>query len=580
MTDWDITLDGQGFMVVPGSYRATTDGEMATRRERVRLDSFASGVPNGSLSAGRGAWPGPAGTRGIGPGPAARVVMGSIGPAEPKLAASDTDNLFVVTGNGVYRWGRDVTIAPMNRKTLAANASAMVRLNDVLYIAHDAAADVARYDDTTNTLTPSALGAGVKATMLGTFSRGIVLVAPGFPMNLHYWYGNSLSYRRTWKLDGRVLGFVQHGDALIVATDAGLHTLTDSWHQDADPPAPPETLRLTSWGTLSGHLQDEDDFAWMIVYQGRLMTWLGKRVMVYDASGATWEPAGIGGDGTAGAAVVNGWLLTTIVPRDAASVWQLWGYDGSGWWMLDEAMTTNTLDAPTGDGAGKLVTFETGSGVLRVRDIDDLTTPDHLVSPFTLTTPLLELGEQGRDTHWTEVGVDLARPDGEPLGDWSYAIEVPADGGSSWVNAGASTSVSTALASITHSIDRTTCAVLVRVTGSRVTTVGPPPLITAIWADGEQYTLPSRRWQLAIHARDRAVNRAGAADPRSGQQTRQALWSLWESAAPISFHDVDYATNPTLRTVRITAIREDWPRPANAIAPGADTVIEIVMREG
>ena len=40
--------------------------------------------------------------------------------------------------------------------------------------------------------------------------------------------------------------------------------------------APPETLRLTSWGTLSGQLQDTDDFDWMMVYQGRLFAWLGR----------------------------------------------------------------------------------------------------------------------------------------------------------------------------------------------------------------------------------------------------------------------------------------------------------------
>lgn len=578
MSDWDITLDGQGFMVMPDSYRASTAGEARIHRERSRIDDFSTGIGAGGLLSGTGAWHAPAGLAGVGPGPAARSIAGTISTAMPKLTASDTSYLFVVAGNVVYRWNRDVTSAPVNRQTLAANATSLVRLNDALFLAHGAAADIARYDDATNTLTPSALGAGVKATMIGTFSRGIVLVAPGFPMNLHYWYGNSLSYRRTWKLDGRILGFVQHDDALVVATDAGLHILSGSWHQDVDPPAPPETLRLSSWGTLSGQLQDSDDFAWMIVYQGRLIAWLGKRVMVYTSADSTWRPTGLDGESTFGAAVVNGWLLTTIAPRGSATRWQLWGYDGTGWWLLSDASGANTLDDPAGDGAGKLVTFDSGGGNLRAWDIDDRDSPQFLTSPFTFTTPPLTIGDGSRDTRWTRVGIDLARPGVTTIGEWSYELEVSGDGGATWLAAG-STPVSDAIASISLPVDLDSRTLLVRITGTRITTSGPPALITAVWAEGEQQTLPPRRWQLAIHARDRTINRAGAADPRSGQEIREALWTLWRDGSAIPFQDVDDAANPTTRTVRIVAIREDWPRTANAIAPGADTTIEIVLRD-
>ena len=99
---------------------------------------------------------------------------------------------------------------------------------------------------------------------------------------------------------------------------------------------------MTSWGTLSGQLQDADDFSWLIVYQGRLFAWLGKRVVQLDEARETWQPAGLAGVATSGAAVVNGWLIVALWPSGSSATWQLWGYDGAGWWLLDEATTTNT----------------------------------------------------------------------------------------------------------------------------------------------------------------------------------------------------------------------------------------------
>lgn len=587
MSDWDITLDGVDYMLVPGSYRASHVPLSDARTERQRLAGFAAGlnratpVDGGGLLAGLRAWPAPwpLGAAGIGPAPASQAVSGTIGVSDPKLTASDGDWLYILAGTTVYRWSRSVGSAPVNRKTLAAAATCLARLKNVLYIGHGAAADVSLYDDATNALTASALGAGVTASLLGTFSRGLVLVAPSFPMTLHIFYGASLTYKRSWSLDGNILGFAQLGDRMIVATDAGLHVLSGEWYQDSDPPAPPETLRLTSWGTLSGQLQDEDDFSWLIVYQGSLFAWHGKRVVQLDEARATWQPAGLEGSLTHGAAVVNGWLLVSLSPRSSATTFQLWGYDGIGWWLLDEASGTNTLRAPTADGAGQLVTATASSGNLSAWNLDDTTTVATLASPFSVTTPLLDSGEPDRPKHWRRAGIELVRTDGQPAGNWSAALSFSSDGGATWTSAGSAVAVTSELASVSYALDVESTALLLRLTLTRTT--GLPPFVTAIWAEHETLndSTRRRRWQFRVHARPRGVNRAGTLDPRTGQQIRAALWSLWEAAGSFPYRDVDYATTTIERDVRLTAIQEDWPKPASANEAGAFSVIEVTLVE-
>jgi hypothetical protein len=367
---------------------------------------------------------------------------------------------------------------------------------------------------------------------------------------------------------------------MIVATDAGLHVLSGEWYQDLDPPPPPETLRLTSWGTLSGQLQDADDFAWLIVYQGRLFAWLGKRVVQLDEPRETWRPAGIEGGATYGAAIVNGWLLVSLSPASAPTTSQLWGYDGSGWWLLDEATGTNTMRTPSADGEGRLVAFTTSSGSLTAWDLGDTLTAATLASPFTLTTPLLDSDTPDRPKRWQRVGVTFARTDGQPVGNWSVALDYSTDAGVTWTSTGSPGSITDALADISASLDVEATAIQLRLTMTR--TSGLPPFVTSIWAEHATVadSLRHRRWQFRVQARPRGVNRAGALDSRTGQQIRTALWSTWEAGELVPFRDVDYAATTTERTVRVTAIHEDWPKPADANTLGAFSVIEVMVEEG
>jgi hypothetical protein len=589
---YDITLAGQPFMVVPGSYRVTQDGMVDSRLGRQRLTTFAAGqgqarpVRSGSSEArggllrGRGAWPAPwpLGSDGIGPGPAPQAVAGSISTATPPLMASDGSALFIVAGTTVYRWSRAVADAPVARATLPAPATGLVRLDDALYIAHGDAADLSRYDDATSTLTTAALGSGVRAGRLGTFSRGLVLVHPNYPQTVQLHYGSSLGYVRTWRLDGRVTTFAQHGDRMVIATDAGLFVLSGSWHQDSDPPAPPESLQLTSWGTLSGQRQDADDFAWLTVYQGRLMAWLGKRVVLYDEARNWWRHAGLEGAATGGAAVVNGWLLVTLTPRGSEER-QLWGYNGSGWWCLAAIgiEETNIFGTPAADGAGKLVTVTPDTGALHAWHLE-ATDPATVVETFTMTSPLLDGGEADRPKYWRRAGIELARLDGLPVGMWDVALSASTDGGLTFTPAG-SASVSSHLATVTAPLAATGTGLLLRVTATRAD--GWPPAIVALWAEYEVLndSVRRRRWTFQVPARARSIDRAGALDPRDAGAIRAALWGLWQGAATVPFRDIDDAAHLTEYQVRLIGLREDVPRPADHAVIGAESVLELTLVE-
>ena len=159
MPDYAITLGGAAYMVMPGGHRLAAGSPGGARVGRQRVTA-ADGV-----LASLGALPDRAG--GVGPGPAAQIVAGSITSGQPALCASDGEYLFIASGTTLYRWDRAVGHAPATRATLPAAATCLTRANGLLFIGFGAAADVASWNDATATLTSSALGAGVKASMLG-----------------------------------------------------------------------------------------------------------------------------------------------------------------------------------------------------------------------------------------------------------------------------------------------------------------------------------------------------------------------------------------------------------------------------
>ena len=73
----------------------------------------------------------------------------------------------------------------------------------------------------------------------------------------------------------------------------------------------------------------------------------------------------------------------------------------------------------------------------------------------------------------------------------------------------------------------------------------------------------SRVPNTAIAASDRKVQRDGQLAPTTGRQDIAAVWNAWGSGASLVFQDVDHDANPVDYFVRIEAIAERAPKPAD-----------------
>ena len=593
MADWDVTLNGVDYMLVPRSYRSYPNGNLLvdSRLGRQRIDNLALGLafvrPTGVAGGGAlgragvleasGALPAPwpSGVA-LGPAPAAQSVTTGLNSSEPKLAVSDTAFCYLAAGTTLYRWNQSVGSAPVDRKTLAAAARGICRYQGLIYIAYGASADVGKYDDTSNMLTAAALGAGVKALSIISWAGALAIVPNGALNQVAVYWGATLQKATTFLLDGKVLNWVVYGDALVIATDAGLYRLTGSWEDDGVTPA--QTFKLASWGTLSGYLQDADDFAWLVVYAGRLLAWVGGKALLYDAARDWWRHAGLEGAATYGAAVVNGYLCVSAQHPYDTSRTQLWAYNGSGWWSIDQATSPNTLVYPVADGAGKLVTFRSANAAMFAYDLSDVTTAATLASPWSVTTPLLDANEPDRQKAWRRVGVELSRLDGKDVGSWVVQLAYSTDGGTTYTIAGAQT-VTSELASVSFALSSTSAGLIVKATLTR--TSGLPPFVTSIWVEHETLndSLRRRRWQFVVRAGDGVVNRLGVRDARDGQTIRTALWSLYAAATTFAFRDVDYGATSVTKNVRMLGLREEWPAPSDQSTLGAETTLEVTLVE-
>ena len=101
-----------------------------------------------------------------------------------------------------------------------------------------------------------------------------------------------------------------------------------------------------------------------------------------------------------------------------------------------------------------------------------------------------------------------------------------------------------------------------------------------LWADFEVIdAIPRRRrWNLKVRARDRTVRRDGSVEPRDGRTLASDLWTAWADAATVLFTDLDFAATGQTHPVRIAAISEEIPVPADAGSWG-ESVVSLVVIE-
>jgi hypothetical protein len=106
------------------------------------------------------------------------------------------------------------------------------------------------------------------------------------------------------------------------------------------------------------------------------------------------------------------------------------------------------------------------------------------------------------------------------------------------------------------------------------------PTLAGVWADWVLPPAPRerRRWRFAVRCGDRHVSPGGALLPRTGRELAAALWDAWEGGAVLPFEDIDHAATGATRQVRIAALEERVPSPADA-GRWAEAVAEVELVE-
>lgn len=572
MANADVTIAGTDYMIVPKTYKAreeakTPDAKLA----RQVLTDFTGGARLGKLLGCACVWPAPwpIGAAMLGPSPVAQTVAGSIAAATVHRGIPDTSYTFVAAGTTLYRWTRNLAVAMVSRKSLPNSTTDVARLRSALYIAYGTAHDVDSYLDSTNTLTGSAIAAGVKAQRIWSWAGTLVLQDPTVLSRITVYYGAAFASSAQFDLAGDVISAAQLGSALVIATDAGIYRLQGT---------AAGSITCEQWGLAAAQLQSADDYAWMINYQGQLMTWLGRRIVILAPLTDRWLPTGLEGATTYAAAVINGALFVSLTPRNAATTYQLWAYDGEGWWMIDQATGTNPFADLASDGAGHLLTWTAGGTSTRYYDPEDVVTAATLSSPWAITSSLLAAGDPDRSKHWRRIAVELLRPDGQTVGSWACLLEYSTNAGLTWTTAG-TTTANASEQTISQAISADAAQLLVRATMTR--TSGLPPFVAAIWAEYETLNDSTRRrsWSFDVRATDRTLYRDGTADARTGEQIAAALWSAYASGGTIAFRPPEYGAEAVQYSARFTSLVETWDRTADQSTIGRNSTLAVSLVE-
>jgi hypothetical protein len=232
--------------------------------------------------------------------------------------------------------------------------------------------------------------------------------------------------------------------------------------------------------------------------------------------------------------------------------------------------------ALAGAGSLDLLAFrdgDTGITYDTVRMIPRSAATPSYAATGSFTTALLDAGERDAHKSWRAIGATFTTP--EERGDVASTDPVTLslawsiDGGSTWTTA-ASTTVSDPtqhIHELTAELPPDTAVaryLQLRVTFSSVSDWSP--VLTGLWADYALLDHPPRRrrWSFTILANDASIQRDGSVAMLDGRAQIAALWQSWETNQTVTLRDLDYDADPTDRAVRITAIEEQVPKPANA----------------
>lgn len=587
----DVVIGGAGYMVAPGTYSRMQDGLPEGRTGRVTVHDFFGGQRRAyQLERDRGwdaAGVGPAYFgQGVEPWPfqtsyTDATIATVTTSRTPHLVVGD--NAYVAVGRFLYR-SVALTAGSWGDFTQVADAGAGKTISRLAYYRGDlllccgTGLDVQRYAVPGGPLTTFAVG--LKAKVGIGYARQLIYgdPTPGNEEILKMTTGAGPDSR---ELDAPIVNMGLHAGKVAIATRQSIWLLggeadpaTAKWKEDPQP--------FFTHGVWNA----DDDFLFLLSYGGRLYTWLGNQVMYYEPSEPRqgWRAAGLEGKTCHGATVAGNLLVVACTTRTGAS--ELWGFDGSGWWLLLRSTSQTRVWPMHTGGAGNvdLAVFRDGSSSVTY-DLFRMVWRSTILHTYptaaTYLSSLLDAGERDKPKAWRKLGATFAVPEdrgnqvSSDLLNLSLAGSV--DGGNSFnivatANPSDPTQRTFELAGELPSGAAVGPFLQIRVQWSSVSDWAP--VLTGLWAEYELLDAPARRrkWRFKVHARDGTIQRDGQVSPRSGRQLAADLWSAWQAGQTIAFRDLDYdATLETLQA-RIIGISEEIPKPADGGHWGESTL--------
>ena len=596
----DIVLAGAGYMVLPGSYQRMSDGEPEGRAGRWVQRDFVGGQRRAlQLERDRG-WDsegvGPAlGGQGVEPWPHTEgytdggIAGRTVTAAQRVVSAIAGSRAYYF--NGRYWYGSPPLTNPTwsgFNQYLDGGAGALCSdaapYQDKIAICWGGTRDIDVFNPGTNTAAP--LAAGEKGTVCVGYAGRLFFADETNAHELRLTTGGAIDTRL---LDSPIVRMGLHGGKAVIATRTSIYLLggkgdpaTGTWIGEPEP--------LFSHGMWTG----DQDYAFLLSYDGKLYTWLAGQVMEWNPNGGAskqgWRASGVEGRACFGAAVAGDRLVVAIAARNGLS--QVWAFDGTGWWLIAESSSQQRCwpIALGGAGARDLVLFRDGSSSVTY-DLLRLVYRDaalhNYASAGSYRTSLIDAGERDRMKAWRAIGASFATP--EDRGNTASTDQVTVTVSYS-VDAGQSFATHLS-ATQNDPTDRQLelegeiaggspegKSIQVRVEWSSVSDWAP--VLTGIWVEYELLGTPARRrkWRMAVAARDGAVERDGAVHARTGREIAADLWSAWAINATLTLRDVDYDVTGEQYGVRIAGISEEIPKPSDGARWG-ESVLKLTLVE-
>src|SRR5918993_742376 len=260
------------------------------------------------------------------------------------------------------------------------------------------------------------------------------------------WNGNAVTHKRY--LDAPIINMASFNGQVVIATRKSFYFMGGQPYpgEADDPDITGDSSRAPEWRgdpdpvMSHGVFAEGDDFVFLESYRGRLYTWLGGRVVQYDsgAEEGAWERMGPEGVNCFGACVAGDWLIVSTAARYGGN-YELWGFDGEGWWLLAQRTSSRYLWPVPLAGAGnrEFLTFRDGGGTydlfrLRWRSTSLHTYP----SSGSWASPLVDGGDPSQTMVLRGAGPVFAaasdRGNSASVDSVTRTLEYSTDGGVTW----------------------------------------------------------------------------------------------------------------------------------------------------